>query len=84
MCTVAEVRCHEAEIEASRPERVRPRLIPRPNNLASRPHGPPGLNIPGMYCMCVHVLVTTVGPTKTAERTEMPFGVWSRVGLKTI
>jgi len=27
-----------------RPERVRPRL--RPNDLASRPHGPRGLNIP--------------------------------------
>ena len=28
-----------------RPERVRPRL--RPNDLASRPRGPGGLNIPG-------------------------------------
>ena len=28
-----------------RPERVRPRL--RPNDLASRPHGPRGFNIPG-------------------------------------
>ena len=31
-----------------RPERVRPRLRPRPNDWASRPHGPPGLNIPGI------------------------------------
>ena len=26
---------------------MRPRLRPRPNDLASRPHGPRGLNIPG-------------------------------------
>ena len=31
-------------ISRPRPERVRPRL--RPNDLASRPHGPRGLNIP--------------------------------------
>ena len=29
-----------------RRERVRPRLRPTPNDLASRPHGPRGLNIP--------------------------------------
>ena len=33
-----------------RPERVR--LRPRPNDLASRPHGPRGLNIPGYYSVC--------------------------------
>jgi len=38
----AEARCHEAEIETEA-RKVRP----RPNNLASRPHGPRGLNIPG-------------------------------------
>ena len=32
----------------TRPERVRPKLRPRPNDLASRPHGPRGLNIPAL------------------------------------
>ena len=51
MCTVhirgheaniyeAEARCHEVEIEA------KARVKPRPNDLASRPRGPRGLNIP--------------------------------------
>ena len=44
----AEARCHEAEIEAEA-RRVRPSLRPRPNDLASRPHGPRGLNIPVGY-----------------------------------
>jgi len=34
--------------DAMRPERVRPRL--RPNDLASRPHGPRGLSMPALYC----------------------------------
>jgi len=32
-----------------RPETVRPTTRPRPNDLASRPHGPRGLNIPVSY-----------------------------------
>jgi len=42
MCTV-NVRGHEANFY----EKVRPRLRPTPNDLASRPNGPRGLNIPG-------------------------------------
>jgi len=51
----AEDRKSEAEDEAEAQNffrgrgrgQVRPRLRPRPNDLASRPHGPRGLNIPG-------------------------------------
>jgi len=34
-----------------RPERVRPRLRPMPNDFASRPHGPRGLNIHGILLL---------------------------------
>ena len=35
-----------------------------------------------MCVACDCVLVTTVSPAKTAEPTEMPFGVWTRVGQR--
>ena len=53
---------------------MRPRLRPRPNDLAS-PHGPRGLNIPCMECMgqltrylqiAVYVLKNFIGRVETA------------------
>jgi len=34
-----------------------------------------------VVCLCVCLLDTTVSLTKTAEAIEMPFGLWTRVGL---
>jgi len=59
MCTVnirgheanfyeAEARCHEAEIEAEARKSEAEAEAARPNDLASTPHGPGGLNIPGI------------------------------------
>jgi len=42
-----------------RPERVRPRLRLRPNDLALRPHVPQGLNIPG-YVECLLSLTLSI------------------------
>jgi len=35
-----------------------------------------------VVCLCVCLLVTTVIPTKMAEPTEMPFGAWTRMGIR--
>ena len=51
-----------------RPERVRPKLRPRPNDLASRPHGPRGLNIPARC---------TAGRTTGLEHRQMVFTRYS-------
>ena len=64
---------------------MRPRLRPRPNDFASRPHGPRCLNIPGCYrrsvdCVCVCLLDTTARPTKTDGPIGMLFELWTRVG----
>jgi len=37
-----------------------------------------------MFAASVCLLVTTVSCTKTAEPVDMPFGIWTRVGLETM
>jgi len=53
MCTV-NIRGHEANFYEARPDAMRPeRVRLRLNDLASRPHGPRGLNIPGTLCQSI-------------------------------
>ena len=41
-----------------RPDALRPRSRPRTNDLASRSHGPRGLNIPGLYTLYDYIYST--------------------------
>jgi len=43
--------------------------------------GTDGVPYSGM-CLCVNLPGTTVGPAKTDEQSEMPFGMQSRVGSR--
>jgi len=34
--------------------------------------------------VCVSLLVTSISPAKTAERTEMPFGMWTCIAQASV
>jgi len=41
-----------------------------------------GLLLPMFHVLCVCVLNTFVSPTETNKPSEVPFGMWTRVGPK--
>ena len=60
-----------------RPEReAGPR--PMPNDLASRPHEPRGLNIPGEY-----EVIQSFHVAETVARTDIKAALWVRIGGQT-